>query len=241
MSHVHRFFLSPAVPLENAITLSGAEAHHAIHVVRVKPGERVALFDGQGTELVGEVARVGKRDIEVAVVESRREPRPDISLTLVQAGLHRDKAMESLVRQCTALGVERLRFFRAQRSERQVRPNAKWRRAAIEACKQCGRPWLPVIETAENLGSALDDIDGALLMATADAPPIPLSSALTANSVALLVGPEGDFTQDELAVARARGASPISLGATTFRAEVAALVGVALIQYELGRLGPHED
>ena len=114
----------------------------------------------------------------------------------------------------------------------------KWERHAIETCKQCGRLWLPKFDILPDLDALLADTAGDTLIATATCDPIPLAEALTGGPITVLVGPEGDFTNDEVAQAMEKGAHPISLGATTFRSEEAATLAAALIRYELGGLGP---
>jgi len=238
MPHLHRFHIAPDTPGGGEIALPPEEAHHAIKVVRLREGDLVSLFDGQGREWTGAVARLGRREVVISIREERREPRPGPRLTLAQAWLHQEKALELLVRTGTELGVDRFLFFRAARSERPPRLNPKWMRLAVESCKQCGRLWLPEFAVAETLAGVLRDARGDLLVAAVDAEPVPLAQALSGGDTTLLIGPEGDFTPEEVRAALGAGARPISLGATTFRSEIAAIVATALVQHHLGRLGP---
>lgn len=238
MAHVHRFYVAPEDAGADEIALSVEEAHHALRVVRVQAGDPVVLFDGQGLEIDGTVRHVAHRDVVVAARERRYATKPRIRLTLVQAWLHRDKSVESLVQRGSELGVVHFRFFRADRSEHAPRLNPKWRRVAIEACKQSGRAWLPSFEAVSNLAASLEDLEGTLLVATKHLPPVPLREAAKGNDIALVVGPEGDFTPEELDIAERHGATPISLGSATYRSEVAAVAACTLIFYELGGLGP---
>jgi 16S rRNA (uracil1498-N3)-methyltransferase len=238
MPHVHRFHVPPDTPGTGEVPLPQAEAHHALHVVRVSPGDAVILFDGAGRELTGHVARTSRRDVTVSVDAERHGPRPEARLTLVQAWLHREKAVDTLIRRGTEVGVSAFLFFQAERSERGPKPSDRWVRAAVEVCKQCGRLWLPEFSVARGLAGALQDAPAPLLMATQHAEPVPLRKAVQGDDIALLVGPEGDFTEDELELARAAGARPISLGAATYRSEAAAVLAASLILYERGALGP---
>ncbi|HNR33374.1 MAG TPA: RsmE family RNA methyltransferase [Candidatus Hydrogenedentes bacterium] len=238
MPHLHRFYVPADTPGAGEVALPPEEARHALKVLRLRVGDRVALLDGQGRELVGAVARMDRRDVVVAVEEERRAPRPAPAVTLAQAWLHQDKAVELLVRIGTELGVDRFLFFRADRSERAPRVNPKWDRIGVEACKQCGRLWLPEFVVAPSLAEVLRDASGDLIVAAIEGPPVPLARALSGAEVTLLIGPEGDFTPEEIRAALERGARPISLGTTTFRAETAAIVAATLVQHHLGRLGP---
>ena len=94
MPHLHRIYIAPDTAGVGDIVVGGDEAHHALHVVRVQPGDVVALFDGHGREISGEVARLGKREVVVQALEEKVLPPPTRRLTLLQAWLHRDKALD---------------------------------------------------------------------------------------------------------------------------------------------------
>jgi 16S rRNA (uracil1498-N3)-methyltransferase len=237
MSHLHRFCVPPEALDAREIELPQDEAHHALRVVRIRPGERVALFDGRGREVEGPVVRADKRGVVVAAETDRREAAPRARLTLLQAWLKRDKHIEEIVRHGTELGVARFVFFRAGHSEKAPKLDPKWDRLAVEACKQCGRLWLPEFSVAADLAQALQEEPDVLLVATRDLPAVPLRDAVRGERVALAIGPEGDFTPDELDLFRRRGGQAISLGDVTLRSEVAAVVGCTLVLYELGLLG----
>ncbi len=215
-----------------------AEAHHALHVARLSPGDSVLLFDGCGREMEGEVKRTTRHDVVVGVQRVRKVEEPQRKLTVAQAWLHREKSVEALIQHGTELGVSRFVFFRGGHSERGPKFSDKWQRTAIETCKQCGRLWLPTFEIADKLDEVLETAEGSVIIATKDAPPVPIAQATGSGDVSLVVGPEGDFTDAELRLALKSGARAISLGGVTYRAEVAAGLAAALILYELGELGP---
>ena len=238
MPHLHRFYVSEVPSVQGESVLSHEESHHAIKVVRLRVGDEVALFDGQGHDLRGRVARMDRREVTVTIEDMREHPRTSPSLTLAQAWLHQEKAIEFIIRHGTEMGVARFVFFRADRSERAPRLHDKWRKIAIEACKQCGRFWLPEFQCAESLGAALDVVHGDILIASMDTPPVPMAEAIRGCDTTLLIGPEGDFANAETKLALERGAQPISLGALTLRSEMAAIIGGTIVQYHLGHLGP---
>ncbi len=240
MAHLHRFFLdqSPASGAHEA-ALTEQEAHHALHVVRLRAGDAIEVYDGAGREWDATVTSTSRHDVRISLDTLREVAAPHVRVTLFQAWLHRDKAVEELIRHGTEIGLAQFVFFRSRHSERTPRANDKWRRTAIEACKQCRRAWLPAFETAENLEVAIEMAKGKIFVATRDLSPAPISSSLeSANDVSLFVGPEGDFSEEEIEAFRARGAQAISLGDAVYRSEVAAVLAGTLIQYELGYLGP---
>ncbi len=242
MPHLHRFHVSPEDLRADRITLPEDEAHHALRVARVRVGDRVALFDGQGMEALGEVVAAGPERVTVSCETRREKPRSLRRLTLAQAWLNREKSIEPIVSRGTELGVDRFVFFKGERSERAARLQEKWARQAIESCKQSGRLWLPEFELADDLGGVLAAAGGRVLIATKDREAAPLKEAIgDEGDVLVLVGPEGDFSEAELQSAVKAGAAPISLGEYTLRSEVAATLAVSLIQYELGELGTHHE
>ncbi len=239
MGHIHRFYISPDTPTGSEVALSSEEAHHALRVARVRPGDDIALFDGTGRIVEGAVARAERGAVVVDVHEERRAAPAPYRLTLIQAWLNRTKPIEEVIRRGTELGVTSFCFFRAERSDRAPKAAEKWPRLAIEVCKQCGRAFLPEFATAPSLEAALDaDTYDAVLIATADLEPVPIGRAVSGARVALMIGPEGDFSEAELTCAQRFGAKPIALGAATLRSEAAAAAAATLVLYELGGLGP---
>ena len=240
MAHLHRFFIEPASsPAVGAqLSLSAEEAHHALRVVRVREGDTIGLFDGYGHAFTAVIKECTRRDVHAEITETHYVEAPAAPLTVAQAWLHRDKAVEHLIQQGVVLGIDTFCFFRAQHSERAPKLSPKWRRLAIEACKQCGRVRLPEFHVCASTEEMLTRTPGAHLVATMDAPPVPLHDAVPQTALTVILGPEGDFSDEELTLLLQRGATPISLGQTTFRAEAAAIAATTLLQYERGQLGP---
>ncbi len=218
--------------------LPDEEAHHALSVARLRDGDRVAVFDGQGAEARGPLFRQGKRQARVLVEEVRREAPPAVSLVLAPAWLHRDKPMEEIIRRGTELGVSVFAFWRAARSQRPVSSEEKWQRLAVESCKQSGRLYLPRFALFDDLSSALDSFGGCVLVAdiNADSPELVLPpSAL--KSCALIIGPEGDFVPEERDALHHHAAVPVSLGKNVLRTEAASVAAAILVLNALGGLG----
>lgn len=238
--HLHRFFVAdqPLFPAAT-VTLDPRETHHALHTVRLRVGDEVALLNGTGVEARGQISATSRHAVRVVLHTTRATEPPTARVTLCQAWLNREKPIEELIRHGTEVGISRFVFFRAQHSDRSPKDSEKWRRWAVESLKQCGRLWLPEFTIAPNLDAALDTVQNStLFIATraTDAPP--LESAMVSRDIAVFVGPEGDFTEEEVSHAAARGAKKLSLGAATYRAELASVVAASLILYELGELGP---
>ena len=235
---MHRFYHDSALPESGDVALSRDESHHAMRVLRARVGDAVTLFDGAGRTWLGAITELSRNEVQVAIESEAFTPRPEPELTLVQAWLHRDKVADEIVRQATVLGVAEMVFFRAAHSEKKPKMSEKWARLCIEACKQCGRPWLPRITVVGDMAEALTHVAGqCVAIARMEGPHVPVGRVAGTDPVAYLVGPEGDFSETELAQADAAGALPISLGDCTYRAEMAAQVGLTLIQHHLGHMG----
>tara|TARA_R110001592_G_scaffold124040_2_gene332633 strand:- start:966 stop:1601 length:636 start_codon:yes stop_codon:yes gene_type:complete len=210
-----------------------------MRVIRARAGDAVVLFDGAGTEWSGTISVLARNEVVVAIESERHEARLVPEVTLAQAWLHRDKILDEIVRQSTVLGAAEIVFFRGEHSEKAPRLSDKWERIAVEACKQCGRFWLPRFSVVDDLAAVLDGaVEQDILIAQMEGPHVPLSQVDAKKALTFLVGPEGDFSPSEYAQTAAAGAVPISLGACTYRAEMAALVGLTLIQHQLGHMGP---
>jgi 16S rRNA (uracil1498-N3)-methyltransferase len=236
MPHLHRFYIGPIPESRSLVDLPEHEAHHALHVLRLGQGDEVALFDGCGTEFTGTVSKTTRHDVSVEIHRHLKHVASNSTLCILQAWLHRNESIEDLVRRGTEIGVREFVFFRGKHSERAPKPNEKWTRWAIESCKQCGRFWLPQFSVVADLDAALRTVRGNLLIATPHRPPTPLKHAISKPSISILIGPEGDLDPTEIDAAIAAGGIPVSLGAATYRAEVAAVLLASLIQYELGEL-----
>jgi 16S rRNA (uracil1498-N3)-methyltransferase len=241
MARVWRVFASDLPQEAGArITLSADESHHVRRVLRLGPGERVGVFDGNGNEWLGRIAAGSSPDVHVELVERRTaEIEAPLRLCLFQGDCAPDR-MELVVQKATELGVAEVRTIaghRARRPAAEARKLERLRRIALEACKQCGRRVLPRIDRAEELPGAVAGVPAWLLDPAAP----PLARLALAGGPPreawLAVGPEGGFTDEEIARAEARGWRPAGLGPRILRTETAGLVAVSILMHRFGDLG----
>ena len=149
---MHRFYLPPEQCKDPTLFLTGREAHHGLHVLRVRRGERVAVLDGGGQELLCEVQEFDRDKVKLAVVERHLQVAPLSQITLLQA-VPKGKIIESIIQKATELGASRIVPLLSERVVSQVgEKNAtqkagKWQGVAIEATKQCGSAWLPKVDS----------------------------------------------------------------------------------------------
>ena len=246
---MHRFFLPSEQCQESSIFLNGREAHHAQHVVRVRRGERVAVLDGAGQECLCEVQGFDRDSVRLTLIEKRIHPPPSCRVTLVQA-VPKGKIMEAIIQKATELGVFRIVPLLSERVVTQLEDKAsahktgKWQLAAIEAIKQCGSAWLPVVEpplTPNQFLARAESFELSLLasLQSGSRPPRDYFRAFHAKlgripkSVSVWVGPEGDFTPTETDLIKANGVLPITLGRLILRTETAAIYCLSVLSYEL--------
>lgn len=233
------FALSPHARIE----LPDAIAHHAARVLRLRDGETVVLFDGNGGEYPATLRIAGKTVHAELGAHDPREAELGGGITLVQ-GLPSGDKMDWIVEKAVELGVERLVPIAAQRSvlqlngERQDKRLAHWRRVAAAASEQCGRNRLMRIDAVASLAHWLDTPPAGprLLCHPEDSAPLnaALDDARRAGSLALLVGPEGGWSDAEQAAARQAGVAAVSFGPRVLRTETAGLALVAAATALLG-------
>jgi 16S rRNA (uracil1498-N3)-methyltransferase len=239
-----RFFLPPdAWP---SGLLDGAEARHLSQVLRVKAGESVTVFDGKGRRAAAEVLTVSRDCISLKLGETQHPSAPCPAITLAQA-IPKGKNMDWIVQKSVELGITAIQPLVTRHTV--VQPGSaksdKWRRTALEACKQCGQDTLPVIADPLSFADWIaipQAIDSLKLIASLAPGARPLRQVLQAHpgtrSVTLLVGPEGDFSSDETRDAVAAGFLPVSLGSIVLRVETASLFGLAALRYEFSDTSP---
>jgi 16S rRNA (uracil1498-N3)-methyltransferase len=246
---VHRFF-APALDFgDETVMLPREEAEHLRRVLRVGVGDTVAVFDGRGHEYLARVASSIRRDVRLQLI-SRVEPaaEPSVAVTLVQAVLKADK-MDEIVRDAVMLGVAAIQPIVTKRTETTVAMLLRasrvdrWQRVALASAKQSRRAVLPDIRMPLTIETFLDDPPAALrlmLVEPAAATDVERLSAFQGQPVppdaALLVGPEGGWTDEELAMTRAHGVRHVTLGHRTLRADAVPIAAISVLQFLWGDL-----
>lgn len=237
----HRFFAPPSSLFNSRIVLDAEESHHLARVLRLLPGAMVFAFDGDGSEYECEVARVHKDATELQVIARlSNEVESPLQLTLGQAFIKGDK-FDWVVQKATELGVTRLvplltehsEFKKAEGRENRLQ---RWRRIALEATKQCGRRRVPEICEAQRWDSFCAEQGNGLRLIFSERQGHHLAGMLHADSVTIAIGPEGGWSEREVAQAETGGFIPVHLGKRILRTETAAIAAVTLVQHLFGDL-----
>jgi 16S rRNA (uracil1498-N3)-methyltransferase len=213
------------------VGLSSKEAHHLVQVLRLREGAEVSLFDDKGGTALAKVHRIAGGEVELRILGPEPSRDSPLSLTLAVAPPKGDR-MSFLIEKLTELGVARILPLETERG-RTGKNLERWRRIAIEACKQSGRSRAPAIESPRSVTSVLEE-PGLVLAAHPGAPP--LARPPEGAEVIALVGPEGGWSEGELALAASRGVTLFGLGPRTLRTETAAIAVATLFQYLAGDL-----
>lgn len=241
---MHRFYLPPKEWNSATPALDEGECHHVLDVLRFGVGDHVTVFDGEGAEARAQIVVVEGKRIQLRIGQKARSQPLACAITLAQA-VPKGKHMDFIVQKATELGAARIAPLFSDRTVVQLdasdaeKKREKWREIAIEACKQCGQNRVPEIAAPSKPKAFFEKQEQSELMLIAslqpDARPIKrvLADSPQPRSVCVLVGPEGDFTPAEVALAKSNGCQPITLGPIILRAETAALYCLSVLAHEL--------
>jgi len=229
--------------------VDGPEGHHAVDVVRVRPGDLVRLIDGEGVEAIARVDAAAHSEAALSIIELRSHERSgSVELTVVQA-LLKGRAFDEVVRRCSELGVAEIvpvitaRTIGKISSDTEKSRLARWEAVALSAVKQSRGVFVPRLAGVSDVAAVcglVGQYDRALV-AWEEETERGLRDALgdpTPRRVILVVGPEGGLAADEVEALVAAGATPVSAGRRVLRADWAAAAVAAMISYELEGLLP---
>lgn len=229
-----RFFVDAVQSGRARIT--GPDAHHLTRVLRVEPGQHYEISDNHSVYLAE--VESARKDLVTFTVEERLAAVEPIVRTSLLASLVRFERFEWIIEKATELGVEQIVPLETERTEKGLRTAAekrlvRWKRIAREASEQSRRARLPEIGAAVGLAEAHEiESDYRYLLEESQAPPILTvlpQSRRAGDRVALLLGPEGGWTDRERALIARAGWSAVSVGPQILRAETAAMAGLAII------------
>src|SRR5438128_8848686 len=246
---MHRFYIAPENWNPDSLVLDGSEAHHARDVLRLQSGGRVVVFNGRGHEITAEILTVNREEIQLRKMHEARVPPLPCEITLAQA-IPKGKNMDLIVQKAVEIGAAEIAPLISERTivhleaKEAEQKKAKWQQIAIEAAKQCGQNWLPTVHAPRKLKDFFSHAGSFDLRLIGSLQPdaIHLKKILgdyvdqyrdRPKHVLMLVGPEGDFTPAEVALAKTHGCLPITLGPIILRVETAAIYCLSILSYEL--------
>lgn len=241
---VTRLFVETALTNGAPVSLSPDHAHFLRSVLRLTPGAKLALFNGQDGEWLAELDAIGKKQATVTLLEQRREQVASIPLHLIFAPIKKTP-LDFLVQKSVELGVTELHPVITERTQGDRLNAERLKSQTIEAAEQCERLEIPIVHPIRKLEAMLADWpeDRPLFVCAEAGEAFPISEALTQHKTAypdttgngLMTGPEGGFSERELVILSERPfVTLVGLGPRILRAETAALVALALWQGIIG-------
>jgi len=231
-----RFYVDAPLRAGGTCTLPEDSAHHAVHVMRLREGDPVTLFNGRGGEYAARVASIQRLRIALDVLQHHAVERESpLQMTLIQ-GVSSSDRMDYTVRKAVELGVAAIHPVLAMRSvarpkgERADNRRVHWQKVAVSACEQCGRNRVPKVKPLVSLEACLrEPADGFKLLLSPHSE-LAFSKAVEGKtSFVFAAGPEAGFDADEEAAFAAAGFTPVKLGPRVLRTETAALAALAAL------------
>ncbi len=220
-----------APDIETSLTLPESDSKHCIRVLRYSVGDIINIIDGKGNYFTCRLVDNNPRAAAVEIIEKRTQPLHwNYNITIAVAPTKNMDRMEWLVEKLTEIGVNRIVLLKCQRSERKEVKTERLKKIAVSAMKQSLKATLPEITEVTSIKQFLKECDDAqkyVCYCHPSVPRVPLAKALKPNeSLSILIGPEGDFSPEEIQTALSTGWQPVTLGNNRLRTETAALVAV---------------
>ncbi|MBI4356460.1 MAG: 16S rRNA (uracil(1498)-N(3))-methyltransferase [Gammaproteobacteria bacterium] len=233
-----RLYIPNPLAIGDTFTLPSSQTHHLLHVLRVKPGTSLIFFNGDGCEYEAEFKIFQKQEATVTLLKSRESKTVEsrLSIHLGQAMSASDR-MDFSVQKAVELGVSTITPIRSSfcqvklPKERQEKKIAHWQAIAIHAAEQCGRVRVPSIHPPHSFMEwvALPHKGEKLIAHHKGTYPLPKPQH-TPESCVIVIGPEGGFSEFEIALSKTNGFQVISLGPRILRTETATVVSLTLLQ-----------
>jgi 16S rRNA (uracil1498-N3)-methyltransferase len=217
------------IHLEDSLSdfsFSKEESKHLSKVLRKKAGDPITITNGKGLEWNGELTHVASNSARAKKTESHQHSLPKKQIHLAIAPTKNNNRMEWLIEKLTELGVASITPLLCQHSERKVTKALRFEKIAIAALKQSQQFYLPEIRPLISFTDFLkNNIQNAYIAHCQKSPKLNLTDcALNQNNVTLLIGPEGDFSREEIDAAEKAGLCSVSIGSQRFRTETAGLL-----------------
>jgi len=238
-----RFYQDTALESGQTLLLTDEASHHLQHVLRLKPGDTLTVFNGQGGEYTAHVTAIQKRSVEIQLDEFQDlDCESPLSIQLIQC-IARGDRMDTVIQKAVELGVSQVTPVMSEHCQvklnaiRATQKHAHWQAVSVHACQQSGRNRLPMIDEPVQLNTALNNLNEGLRIcldptATQTLSELPNS----ADKITLIIGPEGGFSNKEITLLAEHHFVKVKLGPRILRTETAAIVATSLIQARFGDL-----
>lgn len=230
VGHMHLFYQPESVDF-----LTEDESRHAVKTLRLEVGEIIAITNGHGNQYTAVITKADARRCQFQIIETKTTlPRP-FSIQICVAPTKNLDRIEWFVEKAVEIGIERIRFFFGQHSERRVLKLERLEKIAVAAMKQSLQPYLPQLDEAVPFAELLRTVDTKqrFIGHLAEDRPTPnlIKAASPGGTYSVLIGPEGDFSEKELQQAIDAGYQLVTLGPNRLRTETAALTACQYLNF----------
>lgn len=250
---MHRFYVSAERILNERAFITGDELKHLSKVLRLKKGNSLVIFDGNGNEYEGEITHLGEGEAEISILSQQSFPRESPLETWLIQGIPKGDKMELIIQKATELGVRGIIPLDSERSiiklnEKKKRErHDRWQRIALEAAKQCRRAFVPRVTPICTIGelAKILPIPNVLLVPWEQGgrklkevlTELEKENSQDSKAIYIMIGPEGGLEETEVERAKTYGGTPVSLGPRILRTETAGLAVLSVLMYQWGDLG----
>ena len=239
---VSRLFVDQPLTPGACIELSEASSHYLSRVLRLQRGATLIAFNGKGCSYQAQINEVSKKSVLIGI-EDQLETSPQQALQVhLGIGLSKGDRFDSVIQKATELGVGQITPLFSERcevrlnDERLTKKQLHWQQIAVSACEQSGQNWLPAVNAAMPLGNWIDERQETVRLALHPDSQNRFQAKQKPTTLALLVGPEGGFSETEMEQATSRGFTSWQLGPRILRTETAPLAALSIIQFLWGDL-----
>lgn len=241
---VTRVYQAIPIELNQQLCLDEKASHHLARVLRAKVGDQLIVFNGQGGEYEAVITQINKKNVLVNIANFiLRDAESPINIYLAQ-GIARGEKMDFVVQKAVELGVKKIIPLITERSnvrltnEREEKRLQHWQAVAISACEQAGRNYIPEILAPIKLTEWLGQVqaDKCFVLSPHVQTKMPNNELSKGASIALLIGPEGGLSENEVDNAIQHNFIPLNLGPRILRTETATIAAITALQYRYGDL-----
>lgn len=229
------------IPLnEESFTLDRDTSHYLVNVLRAKAKQQLKIFDGRGNEYLAEISLLDKKQTHLQLLKklpANGESKLSLSLGI---GLSKGDRMDWVIQKSTELGAQKITPLFTERTELKIKPERlekkilHWQKIIISACEQCQRSTLPILDTPQPISQWIENQNAELKYVLHHRSEEKLQAGKTVRSIALLIGPEGGLSEEEIHHSEKMQFKPLSLGPRILRTETAPLAALAILQYLWG-------
>lgn len=239
---IPRIYAQQALNTGAVIELDENASRHVAKVLRMQLGRELIVFNGEGGEYTAVINDIGKKRVTIelnAFIDADRQSPLEIHLGI---GVSRGERMEWVLQKATELGVTKITPLFSERTEvkltgpRLDKKQQQWQHIIVSACEQCQRNRLPELQAARRLDDWINEADETARFVLHHRTPVTLADTLKPDSIALLIGPEGGLSADEIKRTAQRDFQPLALGPRVLRTETAPLAAISVMQYLWGDL-----